>query len=77
MTNNMSESPHNCVIFLILINKVPHSSVDLLDDAITEVYDPSLKRWRMEDMIAEETVEQSEVGCGSSKLLRWSNLLSS
>ncbi len=53
------------------------SSVDLLNDAIAEVYDPSLKCRRTEDMIAEETVEQSEVVCGSSKLLRWSNLPSS
>jgi hypothetical protein len=43
------------------------SSVDLLDDAIAEVYGPSRKRQRTEDMIAEETVEQAEVVSGSSK----------
>jgi hypothetical protein len=43
------------------------SSVDLLGDAITEVYGPSHKRQRTEDMIAEETVEQAKVVSESSK----------
>jgi hypothetical protein len=43
------------------------SSVDLLGDAIVEVYGPSHKHQRMEDMIAEETVEQAKVLSGSSK----------
>jgi hypothetical protein len=43
------------------------SSVDLLDDAIAKVYGLSLKRQCTEDMIAEETVERSEVVSGSSK----------
>jgi hypothetical protein len=43
------------------------SSVDLLDDAITKVYGPSCKRQCMEDMIAEETVEQADIVSGSSK----------
>jgi hypothetical protein len=43
------------------------SSVDLLGDAIAEVYGPSCKHQRIEDMIAEETVEQAEVVSGSSK----------
>jgi hypothetical protein len=43
------------------------SSVDLLDDAIVEVYGPSRKHQRTEDMIAEETVEQAEVVSRSSK----------
>jgi hypothetical protein len=43
------------------------SSVDLLGDAIMEVYGPSRKRQCMEDMIAEETIEQAKVVSGSSK----------
>jgi hypothetical protein len=43
------------------------SSVDLLGDAIAEVYGPSHKCQHVEDMIAEETVEQAEVVSGSSK----------
>jgi hypothetical protein len=43
------------------------SSVDLLGDAIVEVYGPSHKHQCMEDMIAEETVEQAKVLSGSSK----------
>jgi hypothetical protein len=45
------------------------SSVDLLGDAIAEVYGPSCKRQCTEDMIAEETVEQAKVVSGSSKTI--------
>jgi hypothetical protein len=38
-----------------------------LGDAIAEVYGPSHKCQHVEDMIAEETVEQAEVVSGSSK----------
>jgi hypothetical protein len=48
------------------IEDLNDSSVDLLGDAIMEVYGPSHKRQRMEDMIAEETVEQAKVVSGSS-----------
>jgi hypothetical protein len=48
------------------IEDLSDSSVDLLGDAIMEVYGPSHKHQRMEDMIAEETVEQAKVVSGSS-----------
>jgi hypothetical protein len=43
------------------------SSVDLLGDAIVEVYGPSRKCQCREDMIAEETIEQAKVVYESSK----------
>jgi hypothetical protein len=51
------------------------SSVDLLGDAITEVYGPSHKRQHTEDMIAEETVEQAKVVSGSSKTVETEQLM--
>jgi hypothetical protein len=44
-----------------------YSSVDLLGDAIAEVYGPSGKCQCTEDMIVEETVEQAKVVSESSK----------
>jgi hypothetical protein len=49
------------------IEDLNDSSFDLLGDAITEVYGPSRKHQRMEDRIAEDTVEQAKVVSGSSK----------
>jgi hypothetical protein len=57
------------------IEDLNDSSVDLLGDAIMEVYNPSHKRQCTEDMIAEETVKQAEVVSGSSKTVETEQLM--
>jgi hypothetical protein len=57
------------------IEDLNDSSVDLLGDAIMEVYNPSHKHQCTEDMIAEETVEQAKVVSGSSKTVETEQLM--